>query len=399
MTLLRIFAVATLSSVGLWAHAAEKSPGVTATEIRIGNTAPYSGPASAYGAIGSTMSAYFRMINERGGVNGRKIKFISLDDAYSPPKTVEQTRRLVESDEVLAMVGQVGTAPSAAVQKYLNDRKIPQILVASGADRWDDPKNYFWSTSSAAPYTLEGKIFARYLLANSPNAKLGVLSANDDAGRDYVKGLKEGLGAQAGKIIVKELTYETADPTLDAQVVALKAANADAVFLMATPKFGAQAIRKIAELSWKPLTYVSSTTSAVNTALRPAGLENARGILSAFAYKLPDNPGWADDIDVLELAAFLRDWRPGANISDSGILTGYITAFLTTRILEACGADLSRANVIKQATNLTDVKAPLLLPGITFTTTPRIYRAIHRLRMARFDGQSWVMEGELISAD
>lgn len=381
------------------AFAAENGPGVTANEIRIGNALPYSGPASAYGVIGAVETAYFEMVNARGGVNGRKITLISLDDAYTPGKAVEQTRKLVESEQVLAIVGQVGTVTSSAVQKYLNDRKVPQILIASGASKWDDPGSFPYSTAMYAPYRLEGLTFARYLLANKPDAKLGLLSQNDDVGRDYVGGLKEGLGDRAAKMIVKEVTFDASSPTLDSQVVSLKSADADAVFLVATPKFGAQAIRKIAELNWKPLTYVSSTATSVETVLKPAGLNNSKDLISAFVFKQPDDPRWNDDADVSELRAFLQKWLPRVNVGDSGVSTGYITAFLATKILEACGDDLSRENIIKQATNLGDVKAPLLLPGITFTTTPESYRPIRKMQMGRFDGATWVLEGALISLE
>jgi ABC-type branched-subunit amino acid transport system substrate-binding protein len=250
-----------------------------------------------------------------------------------------------------------------------------------------------------APYRLEGLTFARFLLADKPDAKLALLSQNDDVGRDYVGGLKEGLGDRAAKMIVKEVTFDTSSPTLDSQVVSLKAADADAVFLVATPKFGAQAIRKIAELNWKPLTYVSATATSVETVLKPAGLDNSKGLISAFVFKQPDDPRWNDDADVSELRAFLQKWLPRVNVGDSGVSTGYITAFLATKILEACGDDLSRENIIKQATNLSDVKAPLLLPGITFTTTPESYRPIRKMQMGRFDGATWVLEGPLISLE
>lgn len=373
-------------------------PGVTATEIKIGQTMPYSGPASAYGTVGRLESAYFEMINARGGVNGRKIKLISLDDAYSPPKTVEQTRRLVEQDEVLAIVGQLGTLTSSAVQKYLNAKKVPQILVTSGAAKWDDPRNFPYTTYMYSPYRLEGLIFARYLLTNKPEARLGVFSQNDDAGRDYVRGLKDGLGDKAAQLIVKELTYETTDSVIDSQVVSLKAAGADTLFIMTTPKFGAQTVRKIAELGWKPLTYLSGVSTSIKTVLEPAGLDNSKGLITALATKRPEDPRWENDKDVQDYKAFLKEWYPSGNLTDSSNIAGYLVAHVTVKILELCGNDLTRENVLKQATNLTDLAAPLLLPGITITTTPERYTPFRQMQIARFDGTTWVPEGPLLSA-
>ena len=372
-------------------------PGVTDTEIKIGQTMPYSGPASAYGTQGRVEDAYFAMINAKGGVNGRKIKLISLDDGYSPPKTVEQTRKLVEQENVLAIIGALGTPTNSATQRYLNQNKVPQLFVSSGAAKWDDPKNFPWTTGMYPPYQMEGQIFARYLLKHKPDAKLGVFSQNDDAGKDYVRGLKEGLGDKAAKMIVKEVTYEVSDPTVDAQIVALKSSGADTLFTMATPKFGAQAIRKVAELGWKPLNYVVSVSSSIKGALEPAGLDNSVGLITALAAKTPTDPRWADSPDVKDFAAFLKEWYPKGDMGDGSNVTGYISAFMTARILEMCGNDLTRENLLKQATNLTNVQAPLLLPGITITTTPQRYSPYTQMQIARFDGKSWVPEGEIIS--
>ena len=308
-------------------------PGVTDTEIKIGQTMAYSGPASAYGTTGRVEDAYYAMINAKGGVNGRKIKFISLDDAYSPPKTVEQTRKLVEQDNVLAVMGSLGTPTSSAVHRYLNTNKVPQLLISSGAAKWDDPKNFPWTTALYPPYQMEGQVFARYLLKNKPDAKLGVFSQNDDAGKDYVRGLKEGLGDKAKTMIVKEVTYEVSDATVEAQIVALKASGADTLFTMATPKFGAQAIRKVAELGWKPLNYVVSVSSSITGALEPAGLQNSVGLLTALAAKTPTDPRWKDSEDVRQFIQFMKEWYPKGDIGDGSNITGYISAFLTVKIL------------------------------------------------------------------
>jgi ABC-type branched-subunit amino acid transport system substrate-binding protein len=382
------------------ASAAEKKygPGVTDTEIKIGQTMPYSGPASAYGTVGRLETAYFEMINSQGGVNGRKITLISLDDSYSPPKTVEQTRRLVEQDEVLAIVGQLGTLTASAAQKYLNIKKVPQILITSGAAKWDNPKAFPYSTYLYAPYHLEGQVFAKYLLKNKPDAKLGVFSQNDDAGRDYVRGLKDGLGDKAATMIVKELTYETTESLIDSQIVTLKASGADTLFIMTTPKFGAQAVRKIAELGWKPLTYLSAVSSSIKTVLEPAGLDNAKGLITALAVKRPEDPRWANEKDVVDYKAFLEKWYPSGNLTDSSNISGYMAAYVAVKILERCGDELTRENVLKQATTLTALPAPLLLPGITITTTPERYTPFSQMQIARFDGTTWVPEGALITA-
>lgn len=396
--MIRIFTLAAALAVASTAVAGGNyGPGVTDTEIKIGQTMPYSGPASAYGTQGRVEDAFFAMINAKGGVNGRKIKLISLDDGYSPPKTVEQTRKLVEQEGVLAIVGALGTPTNSATQRYLNQNKIPQLFVSSGAAKWDDPKNFPWTTGMYPPYQMEGQIFARYLLKNKPDARLGVFYQNDDSGKDYVRGLKEGLGDKAAKMIVKEVTYEVSDPTVDAQIVALKASGADTLFTMATPKFGAQAIRKVAELGWKPLNYVVSVSSSIKGALEPAGLDNSTGLLTALAFKTPTDPRWADSPDVKEFAAFLKEWYPKGDMGDGSNVTGYISAFMTAKILEMCGNDLTRENLLKQATNLTKVQAPLLLPGITITTTPQRYSPYTQMQIARFDGKSWVPEGEIIS--
>lgn len=374
-------------------------PGVTDTEVKIGQTMPYSGPASAYGTVGRIEDAYFAMVNAKGGVNGRKIKLISLDDAYSPPKTVEQTRRLVEQDEVLAIVGTVGTPTNSASQKYLNQKKVPQIFISTGAAKWDDPKNFPWTTQLYPPYQMEGMIFAKYLLKNKPDAKLGVFSQNDDAGKDYVKGLKDGLGDKAKTMIVKEVTYEVSDPTVDSQIVSLKASGADTLFTMATPKFGAQAIRKVYELGWKPLNFVVSVSSSIKGVMEPAGAEASKGVLTALAFKTPTDPTWESAADVREYKDFLAKWYPQGDIADGSNVTGYISAYMTVKIIEMCGDDLTRENLLKQATNLNKVVAPLLLPGITISTRPDRYAPYTQMQIASFDGKSWVPQGEIFNTD
>ncbi len=374
-------------------------PGVTDTEVKIGQTMPYSGPASAYGTQGRIEEAYYEMINARGGVNGRKIKLISLDDAYSPPKTVEQTRRLVEQDEVLAIIGTIGTPTNTAIQKYLNQKKVPQLFISTGAAKWDDPKNFPWTTQLYPPYQMEGMIFAKYLLKNKPDAKLGVFSQNDDAGKDYVKGLKDGLGDKAKAMIVKEVTYEVSDPTVDSQIVALKASGADTLFTMATPKFGAQAIRKVHELGWKPLNFVVSVSSSIKGAMEPAGLEASTGVLTALAFKGPTDPTFDEAPDMKEFKTFIAKWYPRGDIADGSNVTGYISAYMTVKIIEMCGNDLTRDNLLKQATNLNKVAAPLLLPGITISTRPDRYAPYTQMQIARFDGKTWVPQGEVFNTD
>jgi len=372
-------------------------PGVTDSEIKLGQTMPYSGSASGYGIMGRVEAAYYEMINAKGGVNGRKIRFISLDDGYSPPKTVEQTRKLVEQEEVFAIVGSLGTPTNSAVQRYLNDRKVPQVFISTGASKWDNPKSFPYTIALYPPYRLEAETFAKYLLANRPNAKIGTFSQNDDAGRDYLIGLKEGLGDKAATMIVKEVTYETTDPTVDTQIVKLKAAGVDTLYTGGTPKYVAQAVRKIAELGWTPFNYVVSTASSIKGVLEPAGIENSKGLMTTLAYKTATDPRWQDSADVKEFRQFLKDWMPQADLAEASLVTGYVSAFMTVKVLERCGKALTRENFMKAATTLTKVEAPMLLPGITITTRPDRYAAFSQMQMARFDGTSWVSEGPVIS--
>lgn len=373
--------------------------GATDTEIKIGQTIPLSGPASAYGGIGKVQAAYVSMINEQGGINGRKINLIQYDDAYNPPKTVEQVRKLVESDEILTTFQIIGTPPNAAVQKYLNDKKIPQLLASTGATRFTDPKNFPWTIAFNPNYQSEAHIYAKFILANYPNAKIGILYQNDDLGKDYVKGLKDGLGAKAASMIVAEAPYELADPTVDAQMVKLKASGADLFYNMSTPKFGAQAIKKVAELGWKPVHILDINATPVSQTLVPAGLENAKDIISVNYGKDPLDPQWANDEGMKKYKAFMAKYAPDQD-ANSGIATyGYSTSQLLMQILKQCGDNLTRANIMKQATNI-DPKflADLALPGMTSGGTDD-YRINKQFQMMKFDGKRWVLFGPIITDD
>ena len=371
--------------------------GASDTEIKLGQTIPLSGPASAYGGIGKVQAAYVRMINEQGGINGRQINLIQYDDAYSPPKTVEQVRKLVEGDEVLATFQIIGTPPNAAVQKYLNDRKVPQLLASTGATRFTDPQHFPWTIAFNPNYQSEAYIYANFILANYPNAKIGILYQNDDLGKDYVKGLKDGLGAKASSMIVAEKSYELSDPTVDSQMVTLKASGADLFYNITTPKFGAQAIKKAAELDWKPVQILDINATPVSQTLVPAGVENAKGIISVNYGKDPLDPQWAGDEGMKRYKAFMAKYAP-AEDANSGIATyGYSTAALLVQILRQCGDNLTRANVMKQATNVRDYVADLALPGMTSSTEPDDWRINKQFQMMKFDGQRWVLFGPILT--
>jgi ABC-type branched-subunit amino acid transport system substrate-binding protein len=371
--------------------------GASDTEIKLGQTSPLSGPASAYGGIGKVQAAYVRMINEQGGINGRQINLIQYDDAYSPPKTVEQVRKLVEGDEVLATFQIIGTPPNAAVQKYLNDRKVPQLLASTGATRFTDPQHFPWTIAFNPNYQSEAHIYANFILANYPNAKIGILYQNDDLGKDYVKGLKDGLGAKASSMIVAEKSYELSDPTVDSQMVTLKASGADLFYNITTPKFGAQAIKKAAELDWKPVQILDINATPVSQTLVPAGVENAKGIISVNYGKDPLDPQWAGDEGMKRYKAFMAKYAP-AEDANSGIATyGYSTAALLVQILRQCGDNLTRANVMKQATNVRDYVADLALPGMTSSTEPDDWRINKQFQMMKFDGQRWVLFGPILT--
>jgi len=372
--------------------AAEKTydPGASDTEIKIGQTMPYSGPASSYGTIGQAMSAYFDKINAEGGVNGRKITLISYDDAFSTPKTVEQTRKLVESDEVLFVASSLGTAPNVAVQKYLNSRKVPQLFVVSGATRWGDPKSFPWTIGWQPNYQTEGAMLARYALTAHPGARIGILYQNDDSGKDYLRGFEAGLG-DATRQIVAETSYEVTDPTVDSQVIALKTSGADVFFLHANPRFSAQAIRRAYELNWHPAMLIASVGASVGSALVPAGPEKAVGAVTAAYLKDPTDKVWADDPGYREWVAFMKQWYPRGNLMDVANVQGYSLAQTIVLVLKQCGDELTRENIMKQAASLRDVELPMLLPGIRLNTSAQDFFPIEDMHLARFDGTTWVL--------
>jgi branched-chain amino acid transport system substrate-binding protein len=371
-------------------------PGVSDTEIKIGNIMPYSGPLSAYSIIGKTEAAYFAKINAEGGINGRKINFISYDDGFNPPKTVEQARKLVESDEVLLLFQSLGTPTNAAIEKYLNDRKVPQLFVATGATRFGDPKNFPWTMGWQPTYQTEGRIYARYLLQNYPNAKIGILYQDDDSGKDYVKGLKDGLD---GKIrIVAEVPYQVTDPTVDSQVVSLKNAGADVFFIEASPKFAAQAIRKTAELDWKPIRLLASVSASVGSVLKPAGVENSKGVMSAGYLKDPTDPAWKDDPAVKEWEAFMVKYYPEGDRTSTFTVYGYLLSQTMVQVLRQCGEDLSRENIKRQAANLKALDLGMLLPGIKINTGPDDYYPIKQMQMSRFNGEYTELFGPVLSS-
>jgi branched-chain amino acid transport system substrate-binding protein len=371
-------------------------PGATDTEIKIGQTVPFSGPASAYATIGKAQAAYFNMINEQGGVNGRKINLIQYDDAYSPPKAVEQVRKLVESDEVLLTFQIIGTPSNAAVQKYLNAKKVPQLFAATGASRFTDPKNYPWTLGFNPNYFVEGRIYGQYILKEHPNAKVGVLYQNDDLGRDYLNGIKAGLGDKAATMIVAEASYEVSDPTIDSQILKLKSAGADLLFSASTPKFAAQTIKKVAELGWKPVHILDINATSVGAVMQPAGLEASKGVISVNYGKDPLDPTWKDDPGMKKYLDFMAKYYPEGDKNSSFNAYGYSTAQLMVHVLKQSGDDLTRANVLKQATNLKNVQLDLALPGIVGTTTPDDYRVNKQLQMMKFNGERWELFGPIL---
>ncbi|WP_050405131.1 ABC transporter substrate-binding protein [Bradyrhizobium embrapense] len=396
ITLAAVAALSLVSTSAILAADKKYDPGASDTEIKIGQTMPYSGPASAYGTQGRAEAAYWKMINSQGGINGRKITLLSMDDGYSPPKTVEQTRKLVEQDEILADIGSLGTPTNSSIQKYLNGKKIPHLLISTGASKWNDPKEFPWTTPFYPPYAQEAKIYAKYIAKELPNAKIGVIYQNDDFGKDYLKGFKEGLGEKAG-LIVKELSYEVTDPTIDSQIVNLKASGADVLMTITTPKFGAQAIRKVADLGWKPTHFIVSVASSIGGVLEPAGLEASTGLMTALATKVVGDPAWDTDKGVQDYLAFMKQWYPEGNPIDGSNQIGYLSAQFTAIILKNCGDVLTRENLLKQATNLSKVSLPLLLPGITVSVSPTDYSTFDTFKLAKFDGKTWKFFGENIS--
>ena len=372
-------------------------PGATDTEIKIGNINPYSGPASAYGTIGKTIGAYFKKINDDGGINGRKINYITYDDGYSPPKAVEQARKLVESDEVLLIFQSLGTPSNTAIQRYMNQKKVPQLFVATGATKWGDPKNFPWTMGWQPNYQSEGRIYAKYLLEKHPNGKIGILYQNDDYGKDYVKGLKDGLG---GKLkIVAELPYEVSETTVDSQIVNLKASGADIFYNVATPKFAAQAIRKAAEIGWQPMHILNSVSASVGSVLKPAGFEASQGILTTVYLKDPTDPQWKDDAAMKEWVAFMDKYYPEGDKTSSFTVYGYLVSQTLVQVLKQCGNDLTRANVMKQAANLKNFELGMLLPGVRINTSPTDFFPIEQMRMTQFKGESFEMFGPVISGE
>jgi branched-chain amino acid transport system substrate-binding protein len=370
--------------------------GASDTDIKVGQTVPFSGPASAYATIGKAQAAYIKMVNDQGGVNGRKINLIQYDDAYSPPKTVEQVRKLVESDEVLLTFQLIGTPSNAAVQKYLNAKKVPQLFAATGASKFTDPKNFPWTMGFNPNYQTEGRIYAQYILKNYPNAKIGILYQNDDLGRDYLIGLKGGLGDKAAKMIVAETSYELTDPTIDSQIVQLKTVGADLVFNASTPKFAAQAIKKIADLGWKPTHILDINATSVGAVMKPAGLENSKDVISVNYAKDPLDPTWKDDAGMKKYFAFMAKYFPDGDKDSSFNTYGYITTQLLVEVLKRCGDDLTRENVMKQATSLKNVQLDLSLPGILGSTSPTDYRVNKQLQMMKFNGERWELFGPII---
>jgi branched-chain amino acid transport system substrate-binding protein len=372
--------------------------GASDTEIKIGNIMPYSGPASAYGVIGKTEEAYFNKINAEGGINGRKIKFISYDDAYSPPKAVEQVRKLVESDEVLVVFNPLGTPSNTAIQKYLNAKKVPQLFVATGATKWNDPKDFPWTMGWQPSYQSEAHIYAKYLMKEKPDGKIAVLYQNDDFGKDYLKGLKDGLGPKTSMIIAEE-SYETSEPSIDGHIVKLKASGADVFISITTPKFAAQAIKKLAEVDWHPLHIVSNVSASVGGVIKPAGYENAQGILSANYAKDGADPQWDNDPGMKKFTEFLAKYYPDGNKLDGSVVYGYGAAQTMVKVLEMSGDDLTRANVMKQAASLKDFVPDTLLPGVKINTSPTDFAPIEQLQMMRFKGEKWDLFGDIISGD
>lgn len=391
-----ITAVLALGLVAACGDRKQYEQGVSETEIKIGNTTPYSGPLSAYGTIGRATAAYFDMVNEQGGINGRKINFISLDDGYSPPKTVEQIRKLVEEEKVAFLAGTLGTPTNSAVREYVNARKIPHLFIQSGASKWGDPENFPWTMGWTLNYLSEAKIYGRYIVKTKPDARIAVIFQNDDYGKDYLNGLKLGLGDKAESMIVATASYEVTDPTVDSQIVSLKESGADTLVTVASAKFAAQVIRKVYDIGWRPLHILNGVAISIATVLEPAGLEKSVGIISVGYMKDPSDPQWKDDQDIRDYKAWFEKYYPQGNIDDVNNVAGYSTGWGTIKILEQCGDDLSRANIMKQAASFNDVEAPLMLPGIKWNTSPTDYYLIESAQLMRFDGKQWEGFGEVI---
>ncbi len=379
------------------ASSKQYGPGVTDAEIKIGQTMPYSGPASAYGTIGKSEAAFFAMINDQGGVNGRKITLISLDDGYSPPKTVEQTRRLVEEEHVLLDFQPLGTPPNTAIQKYMNDNKVPQLFVATGADKWNNPKDFPWTMGWQPSYRVEARVYAKYILKNIPDAKVGVLYQNDDFGKDYVNGLKDVFGDNYDKIVVASKSYEVTDPTVDLQIVALQASGANVFVNVTTPKFASQAIRKAYDIDWKPTQFLTNVSISVGGVLKPAGLDKAVGIITGEYGKDPTDPQWHNEKDYQDWLAWMQKYNPSADVNSSFNSYGYAVAWNLVEVLKACGDNLTRENVMKQAASMHDLTVPMMLPGMKISTSATDFAPIKQMQLAKFDGKTWALFGELLS--
>jgi branched-chain amino acid transport system substrate-binding protein len=393
-------ALAVLAATSSGALAQKKyDTGATDTEIKIGNIMPYSGPASAYGVIGKTEEAYFRKINAEGGINGRKINFISYDDNYSPPKTVEQARKLVESDEVLIVFNSLGTPPNSAIQKYMNSKKVPQLFVATGATKWNDPKEFPWTMGWQPNYQSETQIYAKYILKEKPNSKIAVLYQNDDYGKDYLKGLKDGLGAKGASLIVIEESYEVSEPTIDSHIVKLKSTGADVFINITTPKFAAQAIKKNAEIGWKPLHFLNNVSASIGSVIKPAGMENAQDIISSNYLMDPNDAQWKNDAGMKAWNEFLDKYYPEANRADASVMYAYIVSQGLVHVLKACGDNLTRENVMKQAANIKDLQLGGLLPGVKVNTSATDFAPLSQLQLMRFKGETWELFGEILNAD
>jgi ABC-type branched-subunit amino acid transport system substrate-binding protein len=372
--------------------------GVTATEIKIGNTNPYSGNASAYGTIGKTIAAYFKKVNDEGGINGRKINFISYDDGYSPPRTVEMVRKLVEQDQVAFLFQTLGTPPNSAIHKYVNQQKVPHLFIATGATKWNDPKNFPWTMGYQPNYQTEGRVYAAYALSHVKDPKIGILYQNDDYGKDYLKGFEDGLGEANKKLIVLRQTYEVTDPTIESQIVNLKNSGANVFFDITIPKYAVQAIKKAHEIGWKPLHFLNNVSSSLGTVLKPAGLDASRDLITALYMKEVTDPQWRNDKGFLDWVAFMKKYYPDGALDDQANGFAYNVAILMTQVLKQCGNDLSRENIMRQAANVKDLELPLLLPGIKVNTGPNDFAPIEQEQLAKFDGEKWALFGEILEA-
>jgi len=372
--------------------------GVTATEIKIGNTNPYSGPASAYGTIGKVIGAYFKKVNDEGGVNGRKINYITYDDGYSPPKTVEMVRKLVEQDQVAALFQTLGTPPNSAIHKYMNQQKVPHLFVATGATKWNDPQNFPWTMGFQPNYQTEGRVYAAHVLKNHPGAKIGILYQNDDYGKDYLKGFEDGLGEANKKMIVLRQSYEVTDPTIDSQIVNLKNSGANVFFNITIPKFAVQAIKKVHDIGWKPTHYLNNVSSSLATVLKPAGLEASKDLITALYMKEVTDPQWRNDKGFTDWVAFMKKYYPEGALDDQSNGYGYNVAILMTHVLKQCGNDLSRENIMRQAASVKNLELPLLLPGIKVNTSPTDFAPIEQEQLAKFNGEKWDLFGDLFDA-